>query len=736
MNSISSHLLDLLFARRAAMLALLVIVSVAMALAIRTLEFSTSPETILQTADDELLDLRAHEAVFGTFERRLLLIVRSGDVFEPEVLARIDDATARVEALEIAEDVRSITRSGFPLPPASDPGFRDAVLENCLLSPFLVASDGRTAAIHADLTPAADDPAVREESIESVVAAVRAAGLDPLVAGVPSVRRAYATHIRNDLVILPPLVALALTLLLLLAVRRIVPVIGLQASVGLAAIWTVGVLAITGGRITALTSILPALIMVVGVATGVHVIAQFREEAARGADAGAAARAAVRRMALPCGLTALTTGVGFSSLVIAGIRDVREFGVYAATGAMLAFLIGVPLVGILLSLAPVRAGRAAPLPFGGGLELLARVLVRRPGIGITAGLVLAVLSLFGIARLRTETFVLEDLRPGEPIHEAINVADRELGGVVGFDLVIHSDEPLLSRERMAWMSEVERRVRELPDVVSALGPATLLGEAARVAGHPGESAAFAPLLLAGLEARGGVRVSRMVLSEDRLTARIGVHPGDVGSVRADALRAETLRIARAAAPAGVSVRVAGLALFAETVLARLVREMGKSLVVAFVVIFLLMSALFRSLRVGALSMIPNFLPLLIAAGYMGLMGITVRSSIALIFAVALGLAVDDTIHVLTRYLRERRSGAGNEDAVAAAIRWTGRPVILTSAVLFVGFLTFLVSGFKATAEFGAISAVTIAAAVVGDLVTLPAMLLMWPPRVKRSSHSD
>jgi predicted RND superfamily exporter protein len=115
---------------------------------------------------------------------------------------------------------------------------------------------------------------------------------------------------------------------------------------------------------------------------------------------------------------------------------------------------------------------------------------------------------------------------------------------------------------------------------------------------------------------------------------------------------------------------------------------------------------------------------------MGFAGITVRSSIALIFAVALGLAVDDTIHVLTRYLRERRAGVVNEEAVRIAVRWTGRPVILTSLVLFCGFLTFLMSSFKATSEFGAISAVTIAAALVGDLLLLPAMLILWPPTIR------
>ena len=113
---------------------------------------------------------------------------------------------------------------------------------------------------------------------------------------------------------------------------------------------------------------------------------------------------------------------------------------------------------------------------------------------------------------------------------------------------------------------------------------------------------------------------------------------------------------------------------------------------------------------------------------MGLFGITLRSSIALIFAVALGIAVDDTIHVLTRYRRERLGGKGARRAVLRTIRWTGRPVVLTSTVLFFGFLAFALSDFKATYHFGLIAAVTIATALVGDLLLLPGLLLLGKRR--------
>jgi len=715
----------LLLERRGTFLLVVAALTVALGFAASRLEFTTSPETILRSTYGEFANLRSHEKVFGGFEHRLVLVVTAEDVFHPEVRDRIRRATERIGALPSVSRVRSLARPGFPLPAAAvgPAGFRKAVAENRLLTPFLVSRDGTTTALLVDLHPEADAPKTREASMDAALTAARAEGLDPMVTGIPAVRGAYATYIAEDLFVLPPLVGLLLAALLYLSFRRLGVVLALLGVVGLAAVWTVGVMSLTGGRVTALTAILPALIEVVGVATGVHVVAQFREERARGADPRTAARLAMVRMALPCGLTALTTAVGFSSLAVARIGDVREFGLYSAVGAVLAFLLGVPMVGILLSYG-AGARAEAGVFFRKPLLLLARAVGRRPWFAIALGAGLAVVSAVGILRLENDTYMLEDVRSGAPIHEATRTADGQLGGVIGFDLVLRFPEGLLEKAGLTWLGKVEERLRGLSGVRGVVGPGTLVREAARVVPLP--SGTPPGLLLRGIEARGGEDAVRAFVAEDGLMARVIVRTGDVGSSRSSALRSEVLDVVRADAPAGVEVSVGGLTVLAEELLGRLVGEMGKSVLLAFAVIFLLMSLLFRSLWIGALSMVPNVFPLLAAGGFMGFAGITIRSSIALIFAVALGIAVDDTIHLLTRYVRERRAGGGLRRAVSRAIRYTGRPVVLTSAILCAGFLAFLVSGFKATEQFGLIAAVTIVAALVGDLVILPALLLCGP----------
>jgi predicted RND superfamily exporter protein len=326
-------------------------------------------------------------------------------------------------------------------------------------------------------------------------------------------------------------------------------------------------------------------------------------------------------------------------------------------------------------------------------------------------------------RLETDTYLLEDVHEDAPIHRAMVTVDRELGGVIGFELVVESDGSLLKAAPLDWLNEIERRLRGLSEVKSLIGPHTLLREAAGTVGLD-LTPALAPAVLAAVKSRGGAETAGRLLAQDERQARIDVRVGDIGTRRGEIVRAKCLEMARESAPEGVSVRVAGLTVQAEKVLDRLIREMAKSTVLAFGGIFLLMAVLFRSVKVGALAMVPNMFPLVAAAGFMGFAGITVRSSIALIFAVALGIAVDDTIHMIARYRRERAAGRSRRTATALSVRRTGRPVVLTSIVLLAGFLSFTISDFKATNHFGLVASVTIVTALIGDLLLLPGLWLL------------
>ena len=176
-----------------------------------------------------------------------------------------------------------------------------------------------------------------------------------------------------------------------------------------------------------------------------------------------------------------------------------------------------------------------------------------------------------------------------------------------------------------------------------------------------------------------------------------------------------------------SFRVTGRSLLALRAMRNVVRDMLVSLFSAFGIIFLAVSLMYRSLRVGLISMVPNVIPLVVTMGFMGLMGITLRTSTLIIFSVSLGIAVDDTIHYITRF-REELSRTGDYTAsMHRALRSAGRAIVITTLIMIAGFIVFLSSDFKASQDFGLLASITIASALIGSLLFLPAAINVIKP---------
>jgi predicted RND superfamily exporter protein len=178
---------------------------------------------------------------------------------------------------------------------------------------------------------------------------------------------------------------------------------------------------------------------------------------------------------------------------------------------------------------------------------------------------------------------------------------------------------------------------------------------------------------------------------------------------------------------GLSVHVTGSNLVAARALSKLVEDMLFSLGTAFVVISLLMMVLLRSFRIGLLSMLPNMIPLLMCVGFMGWVGIPIRTSTALIFSVALGVAVNDTIHFVTRFREELFRTGDRKEAVRRTIMSTGRAIMFTSIVMIFGFGTMMTTNFVGIFQMGLLGVVTLSAALLGDLLLLPVMLVVFRP---------
>ena len=219
----------------------------------------------------------------------------------------------------------------------------------------------------------------------------------------------------------------------------------------------------------------------------------------------------------------------------------------------------------------------------------------------------------------------------------------------------------------------------------------------------------------------------MLLTQDGSYVRLSCQGVDMGTHNYFELKRLTEEKAAELFEPPVSVHVTGRSLLAQRALNNVIRDMLVSIFTAFGVICITVSLLYRSLKVGIISMVPNVIPLVFTLGMMGLFGMTLRTSTVVIFAISLGIAVDDTIHYITRFREELVRTGDYTISMYNTLRSAGRAIVLTTFIMIAGFLVLRVSEFKATQDFGLLASLTIAMALVGSLVFLPAALNLIKP---------
>ncbi|MCL4235471.1 MAG: MMPL family transporter, partial [Deltaproteobacteria bacterium] len=221
---------------------------------------------------------------------------------------------------------------------------------------------------------------------------------------------------------------------------------------------------------------------------------------------------------------------------------------------------------------------------------------------------------------------------------------------------------------------------------------------------------------------------------DETRARISARTPDMGQRRFDAVSREIREFVAREIDDAIAVHITGAGPMIVVLVDRLVVDMVTSLVSAFGIIFFLMWFEFRSLGLSALSMIPNLIPLIYVAGLMGFAGVTLNPTTAVTFCVALGIAVDDTIHFLVRFRYEYAQDENHANAVRRTLRGTGRAMVFTTLVLVMGYMVLVTSNFKANRDFGWLSALMIAIALLADLFVTPALILLAKPKLRHRAH--
>ncbi|MEZ6016735.1 MAG: MMPL family transporter [Planctomycetota bacterium] len=498
------------------------------------------------------------------------------------------------------------------------------------------------------------------------------------------------------------------------------PVLGVGLAIGMTRLFGFGA--------TGFTSIvLPLLVLTIGFTDSLHIVVQAArcKRAAPESSGGEATARALAELAWPCSLTSLTTAIGFASLAVTGSPIVREFGLSCALATLITFLC-VMLTTPLLARTPlgsalerVRPPRfdADPNVAGSGLtRWIAAGLdatLRRPRL-CAAGALVATCALIGLAgTLQIDRRTATDLAGSSPAARTLARVDKELGGAFPIQVRLDWDASTSGAAVLAVARDARLALRAEPMVTVSIGPDSFAeGVDAR---DP-----FAWAALAALPKQWTAPVIDLDARRALLHARIP----DAGSA-ALAPVFERLRVALASAERqGVRATLVGAQIaYLETV-TRVARDLAQSLVLAAALILVTLAIAFRSWRLGLASVVPNLLPLAASAGGLALVGGNVDISTLTALTLSLGIATDDTIHVLARWRRARATGQAPRAAARDAVLRTLPALALTTLTLTAAFAQLLTSDLETIRQFGLLAATTLAAAFVADVWVLPAFLVV------------
>ncbi|MEQ9186440.1 MAG: MMPL family transporter [Cryomorphaceae bacterium] len=546
----------------------------------------------------------------------------------------------------------------------------------------------------------------------------------------------YIEQIKFEFALFFSIAILLVVLILSLVYRSVWGVIVPLLIVMLSAIWLLGLMGFIGKKIDIMTALLPLVIFVVGVSDVIHLLSRYFEELRNGHPKFKAIGIAYKQVGMATFLTSFTTALGFLTLLSSGVKPVRELGVYAAVGVFIAFILAFSLLPAILSLTKVPK-----LAFKEPSDLFWNKLVRKifffsmrnqwKVLGATVIVVLV--SIWSISRIEVNNYLLEDVGKDDPMRYSFEYFERYFAGARPFELAVtmrDSTRDVFDPYVIGELNRIETYLVDSFGVGYIVSPLTMVRSAHQALNGGSDEAFLIPTEPEAMKkALKVVDLFRKrpefaaLVTEDGKEARISGKMSDVGGKRAGNLARAFHEHFETRAPLKfIDVRLTGMAVLIDKNNETLSTNMMLGLLFALMVVALIMGILFRSFKMALVTLVPNLLPLLVIGAVMGFLGIDLKVSTSIIFGIAFGISVDDSIHYLSKYRLEIGKGRSHVWALRRTSVSTGKAIILTSLILCAGFLTLSTSDFTSTFYVGLLISITLAVAVVADLFVLPVVI--------------
>ena len=583
----------------------------------------------------------------------------------------------------------------------------------------------------------------RNELFEKIDAEVLAfhekTGIKVHKSGLPYIRANSTTKVKDEILIFLALSVFITSLILYLFFRSFKAMVYSMLVVIIGVVWSVSIQSLFGYKVTILTGLIPPLIIVIGIPNCIFLLNKYHSEFKNHGNQVKALNRVIQKIGNAIFLTNTTTSLGFATFIFTKSEILIEFGVLAAIDIFMVFILSILIIPIVFSfLAPPKERHTKHLEnkkmvkIVGFLEHIVKFHRKKV---YTVTIVVVLLSLYGVSQITTTGNIIDDLPKNDPIVQDLKFFEKGFNGVMPFEIVIDTKKEngvfadngkVLYKIQKLQKSLAEYKEFSKPLSITEvikfsyqaykkgkpkfyiLPPATELKKLQKYAKNDSRKSKF----------------SSFIDSTNQIT-RVSFQMADIGTKEMDVLLADIRpKIDEIFPPQDYNVSLTGTSVVFLKGTNYLVENLLTSLILAIILIASLMSILFSSVRMVLVSLMPNLLPLLTTAGLMGFFGIPIKPSTILIFSIAFGISVDDTIHFLAKYRQELKHHKWNiKEAVYLALQETGVSMIYTSIILFFGFGVFTVSSFGGTIALGILVSITLLFAMMSDLILLPSLLL-------------
>jgi len=603
---------------------------------------------------------------------------------------------------------------------------------------LIISQDGKIGSILIDLENHINGQAARTQVIDKIEGILGIVDWEWHEAGIPILRTRYIQFMNHERSIFIPISFLVAAIILFSIFRQFKNILITLVTILTTLIWVAGIMAYLNITINVVSYLTFNLLMIIGTSNAIHLLMKYHEGLSLGLSQNDALLRVIKKIGSALFLTSFTTAVGFCSLAFTNILITQQFGVLVGFGVILMFVLTIIIMPILLNfISPPNDSDVKRLIQGKQFQTAHRLNALNtkyplPILAVSA--LLFVIALIGLYRMDYNASVLEDLRPGNPLFDDLQYVEQKLGGTLSLEVVIDSKDEMgsLQPDFMHKVQYYKKRILHIPEVSTAITPGDYLmlmneeiGSGVRQLPQTAEEALSFAIDYDRVQ---------MLVNENYSKTRVSCRISDIPYDRGIKIREEILETGKTIFGNNANIIVTGSTLLALSTSRHLVKNLTTSFVVAFFIIFLSIVILFRSFRLSLLSILPNIIPLMIAGGLMGYMGIKLRPSTAMTFSIALGIAVDNTIHFLARFRQEFRESGNYEESITQTLLTTGKAIISTGVILSLGFFVLYFSEFVPNHEFGILATIIIITAVGGSLILLPVLVIQIKPTLRFTSN--